>query len=126
VVVAGRDFKRLANAVLDRRAYLGLTQEAFAARANLAVKTVQRVEDGQESRPKTLGALDRAAGWVSGSARKVVAGGEPEVEGEEQSPQPAGWDALEAIEEMQTQLDQMRRHLERQRDASNFRRDRSG
>lgn len=68
--------KRLAQAVLARREELGLTQEEFAERAGLALKTIQRVELGQVvPRTKTFRGLDDGAAWSSGSARAVFRDG---------------------------------------------------
>lgn len=79
--VASRDLKRLSKAVTQRRTELSLTQEQFAARAGeggqaLSVKALQRLENGLISapRPKTLGAIDRAAGWPAGRASAVWEG----------------------------------------------------
>ncbi len=88
VPVTSRDLKRLADAVMALRTELGLSQEAFAERAGtgrdrMSVKTLQRIEAAAvDPRPKTLGALDRAAGWTPGHARSLV-------EGEEVPPEPA-------------------------------------
>jgi transcriptional regulator with XRE-family HTH domain len=78
--VASRDLKRLADAVVQRRAELGLSQEEFAERAGtgddrLPIKTLQRVEL-QKATPRaaTLGAIDRAAGWPTGRARTLLDG----------------------------------------------------
>lgn len=84
--VSARDLERLATALRDRRAELALTQEEFVRRAGqrpdgkpaLSVKQLQRLEGHQVSpRPQTLGALDRAAGWSPGSARRILEGGSP-------------------------------------------------
>jgi transcriptional regulator with XRE-family HTH domain len=76
--MSARDLKRLAESVIDRRSELKLTQEEFALRGGINVKTVTRVEKGQiDPRVKTLGALDRAAGWASGSARGILEDGRP-------------------------------------------------
>lgn len=89
VLVSLRDLERLATALIDRRAELGVTQEEFVRRAGnkpggkpaLSIKQLQRIEGHQVSpRPQTLGALDRAAGWRPGSARRVLEGGAPLVE----------------------------------------------
>jgi transcriptional regulator with XRE-family HTH domain len=77
--MAARDLKRLGQGVMDRRGELDQTQEEFAAAGGLAVKTVQRVERALIDMPrtKTLGGLDKAAGWVSGSARGLLEEGRP-------------------------------------------------
>jgi transcriptional regulator with XRE-family HTH domain len=76
------DPRRLGLAVRDRRGELGLSQEDFSRRAGsgLSLKQLQRIERGMvRPRAATLGALDRAAGWTSGSARRVLDGGEPSL-----------------------------------------------
>lgn len=86
VPMTSRDLKRLADAVVALRTELGLSQEAFAERAGtgrdrMSVKTLQRVEAAAvDPRPKTLGALDRAAGWTPGHARALVEGEEAPLE----------------------------------------------
>jgi transcriptional regulator with XRE-family HTH domain len=76
--VTARDFKRLGEAVSDRRAELGISQEEFVRNVNMSVKTLQRIEAGREVRVQTLGELNRAAKWKAGSAQAVLAGGTPE------------------------------------------------
>jgi len=84
--VSARDLERLAKSLTDRRGELSLTQEEFVRRAGtsadgkpaLSLKQLQRIEQAKVNpRPKTLGALDRAAGWTPGSARQVIEGGVP-------------------------------------------------
>jgi transcriptional regulator with XRE-family HTH domain len=71
-----RDLKSLGESLRDRRGELGLTQEEFAKRAEISLKTYQRVERGEITpRVKTLGALDRAARWVPGGARGLLEDG---------------------------------------------------
>lgn len=73
VHVVGRDAKRLAEAVRAAREELGMTQKEFAERGGIAMLTVQRVEQGSVSpRTKTFTGLDRAAGWLSGTARAIL------------------------------------------------------
>lgn len=87
--VAGRDSKspeqaRLATGVLAARERLRITQEEFAERSGLALKTIQRVEQGQiNPRTKTFAGLDQGAGWAPGSASALFRDGrEPAVLGE--------------------------------------------
>lgn len=77
-VVPLRGLKSLADYVIARRGELGLTQEEFARGGGIHVKTLQRIERGEITpRAKTIGAIDRAAGWESGSTRAIINGGEP-------------------------------------------------
>lgn len=71
--VAVRDLKRLASSVKAARNDLGMSQEDFARRAELGLKTLQRIElEKVTPRGKTLTSLDRAAGWPSGTARSIL------------------------------------------------------
>jgi transcriptional regulator with XRE-family HTH domain len=71
--VAGRDAKRLAQAVKAAREELGLTQREFAERGGIAMLTVQRIEQEKvQPRTKTFTGLDKAAGWPSGTARAIL------------------------------------------------------
>lgn len=82
-----RDLKRLAGAVRAAREKLGLSQEEFAQRGDLAPKTAQRLEWGTVApRAKTLSKLDRAADWPPGTARKILDG---ELEAAPDGPPPA-------------------------------------
>lgn len=83
--VSVRDLERLATALKDRRAELGVTQEEFVLRAGqkpdgkpaLSLKQLQRIEKALVNpRPQTLGALDRAAGWVPNTCRQILEGRE--------------------------------------------------
>lgn len=74
-LVAQRDPKSpLARAIKDRRAELQLTQEEFASRGGLKLKTLQRAEGGSKPHPKTLGGIDIAAEWPLGRARQIQDG----------------------------------------------------
>lgn len=67
---------------MSARERLDLTQEEFAERAVLSLKTVQRIEL-RRVRPtiKTFNGLDRGAGWKAGSARRLYEDGVvPEVD----------------------------------------------
>ena len=69
----------LARAVKKRRLELGLRQGDLAVRGGPALATVGLIEKGKmrNPRPLTLGGLDRALEWVSGSAEAVLVGDEP-------------------------------------------------
>lgn len=75
VPVAERDLKRLAAAIEATRERLGVTQEGFAALAELSLPTIQRVEAGKVApRAKTYHGLDLGAGWPPGTARAIAEG----------------------------------------------------
>jgi transcriptional regulator with XRE-family HTH domain len=85
--MSASDPKRLGTAITDRRGVLGVTQEEFAARIGMPVKTLQRIEAGKitRPRPKTLGLLDKGAEWPDGHARRINDG---EIDPSEQSNEP--------------------------------------
>lgn len=61
---------RLASEIVSVREQLRLTQEEFAARASLSLKTIQRVELGRVTpTTKTFNGLDQGASWPPGTAR---------------------------------------------------------
>ena len=78
--VAERDLKRLGDALVAIRERLGLTQEDFATRAGMSLKTVQRIEGGRaKPRAVTLNLIDRIApdafpDWAPGRARQIMDG----------------------------------------------------
>ncbi|HEX3783697.1 MAG TPA: hypothetical protein VHX38_28880 [Pseudonocardiaceae bacterium] len=73
-----RDWVRLADYVINRRAELGYGgQEALADAAGFSVKTVTRIEGGTAVSSSTLGKLERGLRWMPGSVRAVLAGGLP-------------------------------------------------
>lgn len=94
VSVAERDLKRLGAAIVSVRDLLGVTQEEFAERAGLSLKTVQRVELAiGKPRATTFKGLDRGAGWVSGGARGIYEDGREPVDEQPHagSDEPAAW-----------------------------------
>lgn len=72
MTTTGRD--KLARAVQSLRAELNLTQAEFGERGGVTERTVQRVEKSESVSPRTLGAIDRAAGWEPGTAQRVIEG----------------------------------------------------
>jgi transcriptional regulator with XRE-family HTH domain len=72
---------RLADAVRERRAHLGLAQGELADRGGPSIVTVGQIERCQIARPQaaTLRRLDDSLGWTRGSASRVLAGGVPEI-----------------------------------------------
>lgn len=84
VHVTDREAKRLAAAVIAVRERLNLTQEEFAARCQLSLTTISRVERGTAGpRTKTFAGLDRGAGWLPGSSRGVYTTGDEPVMAED-------------------------------------------
>lgn len=78
-----RGVEALAAAVRQRRGTLRLAQGDLKALGGPGVVTVGQVERAAIASPqeRTLAGLDKALGWVEGSAAAVLAGGEPTVAG---------------------------------------------
>lgn len=75
------NLQRLADYVVTRRTELDWSQETLAAKSGLRTVTLSDIETAKDRdrRPTTLAKLERALGWRPGSARAVLAGGEPEL-----------------------------------------------
>ncbi len=74
-LVMHRDPKRLAAAIVARRAQLGITQAELAERADLGLATVQRAEKGDRApRAMNLSKFDRGLDWPEGRASAVLDG----------------------------------------------------
>jgi transcriptional regulator with XRE-family HTH domain len=75
------DRRLLARHVRERRDELGLTQEEAAARGGPSTATLRLIENAADAsyRPKSLRQLEQVLGWAPGSARAILAGGEPEL-----------------------------------------------
>lgn len=73
------DWDRLATAVQRRRETLGLTQVQLAEAAGVTDTTIRNLEGGRKFKrpPASLPSVEQALGWSPGSARVVLAGGEP-------------------------------------------------
>lgn len=73
------NWARLADAIRRRREALGFTQVQLAKLAEVTDTTIRNLEGGREFRrpPASLPAVERALGWSPGSARTILAGGDP-------------------------------------------------
>lgn len=82
------DWKRLAGAIKRQREALGLTQVQLAELAGVTGTTIRNLEGGREFKrlPASLPAVGQALGWAPGSARTVLAGGEPTIASAEPVP----------------------------------------
>lgn len=71
--------KRFGEVVKARRLELGLTQDEVTAVGGPSDKRQTKIENGAPPAPSltTLAKVDRGLQWVSGSAARTVAGGEP-------------------------------------------------
>jgi len=76
------DWERLADAIKRRREALGFTQVKLAELVGVTDTTIRNLEGGRQFTrpPSSLPSVERALGWAPGSARAVMAGGEPTVE----------------------------------------------
>jgi transcriptional regulator with XRE-family HTH domain len=75
------DWDRLAQAIRRQRQALGLTQQQLAAAAEVTRSTIKNLEGGRAFTrlPASLPSVEQALDWKPGSARTVLAGGEPTV-----------------------------------------------
>jgi transcriptional regulator with XRE-family HTH domain len=73
------DWERLAGAIQARRQVLNLSQQQLANAAGVARTTVKNLEGARTPTrlPSSVAAIERELGWKAGSARAVLAGGEP-------------------------------------------------
>ena len=74
----GEDWPRLADYVVARRVELGMRdRRALAAATGVTDRTLGKLENGQRVSASTLAVIENELGWAPGSARRVLAGGEP-------------------------------------------------
>ncbi|HTW04614.1 MAG TPA: helix-turn-helix transcriptional regulator [Streptosporangiaceae bacterium] len=74
------DWERLGDYVVARRAALGMRdRRAFSAATGITDRTLGKLENGKRVSASTLGAVENHLGWSPGSARRILAGGEPSV-----------------------------------------------
>ncbi len=79
--MAGEDWRRLADYVVARRVELGMRdRRAFAEATGVTDRTLGKLENGQRVSPSTLGMVENQLGWAPGSCRRILAGGEPNLE----------------------------------------------
>lgn len=73
------DWERLADAVRRRRDELGFTQVQLATLAGVTAMTIRNLEGGRKFKrlPASISAVEQALGWAPGSARAILAGGDP-------------------------------------------------
>jgi hypothetical protein len=76
--MADADWQRLGDYVVARRAALGMRdRRAFAAATGVTDRTLGKLENGKHVSGSTLGVVENHLGWVPGSCRRILAGGEP-------------------------------------------------
>jgi transcriptional regulator with XRE-family HTH domain len=75
-------WEHLGRRVTAERVRLGYRSlAAFAAAADLSTTTLDNIEHGRKTSydPGTIGALERALGWLHGSVERVLTGRDPEI-----------------------------------------------
>jgi transcriptional regulator with XRE-family HTH domain len=78
MVMADANLERLGDYVVARRTALGMRdRRAFAAATGITDRTLGKLENGKRVSASTLGAVENELGWVPGSCRRILAGGEP-------------------------------------------------
>lgn len=70
---------RLGNYVRNARAEKFTTLSAWAKHLNISERTLGDLERGNGAGPNTIAAVENALGWVPGSARDILNGGEPSL-----------------------------------------------
>jgi Helix-turn-helix len=79
-LMAGEDWQRLADFVIARRTELGMRdRRALAAVTGVTDRTLGKLENGHRVSASTLGVIENHLGWVPGSCRRVLTGGQPIV-----------------------------------------------
>ena len=80
-----QDWSHLGRLVRERRTDIGLTQAEVQSAGGPSPATLYLIEAGRRGsyRPQVLRRLERALGWRAGSVRRVLAGGQPTLEGED-------------------------------------------
>lgn len=81
-----QDWSHLGRLVRERRTDLGLTQAEIHSAGGPSPATLYLLETGRRGayRPQVLRRLERALGWRAGSIRRVLAGGQPLLEAEDE------------------------------------------
>lgn len=78
--MAGEDWERLGDYVVARRTALGMRdRRALAAVTGVTDRTLGKLENGKRVSASTLGAVENHLGWLPGSCRRILVGGEPVI-----------------------------------------------
>jgi transcriptional regulator with XRE-family HTH domain len=76
--MASENWQRLADYVIAGRVGLGMRdRRALAAATGVTERTLGKLENGQRVSASTLAAIENRLGWAPGTARRILAGGEP-------------------------------------------------
>ena len=77
--MASDDWKRLASYVVARRIELGFRdRHTFSAATGITPRTLGKLETARQVSAPTLAAVELGLRWEPDSARRVLAGGDPE------------------------------------------------
>ncbi len=79
-MMAGMDWDRLAQAIIDRRAELGYRKrEAFAAAAELSARLLSDLEHNRRQNYDrvTLASVEKALKWEPGAIQRILQGADP-------------------------------------------------
>jgi hypothetical protein len=80
--MADDNWRRLADYVVAGRVAMGLRdRRALAAATGVTERTLGKLENGHRVSASTLAAIENKLGWVPGSCRRILAGGEPVTAG---------------------------------------------
>jgi transcriptional regulator with XRE-family HTH domain len=84
------DRRQLAERVHRRRLELDLSINAAARLGSMSPITWSRVESGKSVRELTYAGVDRALNWETGTAERLLRGGDPAVSHDERPATPSG------------------------------------
>lgn len=113
-MLSGReDWLRLASYVVSARVAAGCKdRRSFAAATGITERTLGNLERGIRVAPETLAIVESTLGWRPGSARSILAGGEPILSEAVNRAEPRYTDpALQAIWEVEGLSAEVRRAL---------------
>lgn len=76
--MASENWQRLADYVVAGRVALGMRdRRALAAATGITERTLGKLENGRRVSASTLAAIENELSWAPGTARRILAGGEP-------------------------------------------------
>ena len=83
VCMVGDDWKRLASYVVARRVELGYRDRgAFSSVTGVTARTLGKLETGRSVSAPVLAAVEHGLRWEPDSARRVLGGADPLVQGQ--------------------------------------------
>ena|ERR1700722_16853592 len=79
--MASENWQRLADYVIAGRVALGMRdRRALAAATGVTERTLGKLENGQRVSASTVAAIENRLGWAPGTARRILAGGDPDLD----------------------------------------------